>query len=173
MERKSSGKVSRILLTLLVCAFAAFPADAIMKCSGGFHRYALGPGFYAPNLNAALTNAEVFCRQYWPTNASYSAANAYKSVYPTGENTYNYECWKCSDVPLPGKLPLGTALDIAFDVRPGMIINASTGEIDIDEDTARWVYSIDIQQADGIVRVCVDAMTGEVVAASPADAGDQ
>lgn len=176
MERKWSWKISRILVTLLVCACAALPAAARVNCDGGDHRYALGSGFYAPDFNAAMAYAHQSCLWYWPNSHSYVAANGYEVVKPAGVNTYYYECWKCRGVPLPLKqYPFALALDNALAARPGVVIGGSTGEIALDESTTLWVYNIDIEQADGIVRVCVDTQTGEIVAAPPsdADAGDQ
>jgi Peptidase propeptide and YPEB domain len=175
MERKSSWKISRILFTLLVCAFAALPAAAREACpGGGIHSYFTSKVFYAKTYSEAVAKARKDCQSFWPNYDSYFAAGCEEGMISAGGNYYSFNCLKCSTFPLPPRLfPFEQALDIAREVHPGVIIGGSTDEIDIDEHTTLWVYNIDIQQADEIVRVCVDTQTGEIVAAPPADAGDQ
>lgn len=173
MARKSSWKTVRILLTLLVCAFAVLPAAAVDICHNGWDDYAKGT-VYASNGYAAKALAEKKCQSYWSDPTSYSAAGSHAVISSEGGEKYSYWCWRCKDFPwTPILIPFEDASDIARAAYPGVVIGASRDEIALEEDMIVRVYDFDIQQADGIVRVCVDTQTGEIVAAPPADAGDQ
>lgn len=162
MERKL-----RILLILLGCALAALPAVAKnigYQCDVDFVVFG-GGTLYASDFAAANQQAQGICTSWWGFNAAQAGVHPY--VYG-GPNPYRFNCLKCGSFDGP-QLPLPdvrTALEKALTAQPGKAIGATFGEVIGDDGASRFIYGVDIQQMDLIIRVNVDAETGEVLVPS-------
>ncbi|HVG10628.1 MAG TPA: PepSY domain-containing protein [Thermoanaerobaculia bacterium] len=179
-------KISRFLgLTLLGCALLALPAAAIpniQPCSS-YVLYASGTIPYATiafensphgvTAATATTSGTGRCYSLWSSALAFANAGCQTTVQDLGNGSYQYYCWKCAGAIGPVKVFPGFdaahAIARAVDAVPGQVLNVRHHEVDVDERATVGVYDVDIVQGDAILRVRVNAETGEVTAPQPLD----
>jgi len=175
---------SRVLgLTLLGCALLALPAAAIpnIKQCSSYALYASGTIPYATiayensphgvNAATATTSGTGRCYSLWSSALAFANAGCQTTVQDLGNGNYQYYCWKCVGGIGPVRVFPGfdaaRAIEKAVQAVPGQVLNVQHHEVDVDESTTMEVYDVDVVQGDAILRVRVNAVTGEVTAPQP------
>lgn len=178
-------KSSRVLgFTLLGCALLALPAAAIpnIKQCSSYVLYASGTIPYSTiafensphgvNTATATISGTGRCYSLWSSALAFANAGCQTTVQDL-VNSYQYYCWKCVGGIGPVQVFPGfdafRAIQTAVAAVPGQVLNVQHRDVDVDESTTVGVYDVDIVQGDAILRVRVNAETGEVTAPQPLD----